>query len=84
MTATFPALLDTDMLSEVMRDRDSRVRAAAQRYLAEHGARPIARAESSEWGLRNGCGTVPMRNAEWRMRNHCNADCGVVNAEWRM
>lgn len=37
MTAALAALLDTDMLSEVMRDRDPQVRACAQRYLAEHG-----------------------------------------------
>ena len=36
MMATPPALLDTDMLSEVMRDRDARVRESANRYLAEH------------------------------------------------
>lgn len=35
--ATPLALLDTDMLSEVMRDRDAHVREAANRYLAEHG-----------------------------------------------
>jgi hypothetical protein len=37
MSATAPGLLDTDMLSEVMRARDPRVREASQRYLTEHG-----------------------------------------------
>lgn len=37
MSATPPGLLDTDMLSEVMRARDPRVREAAQHYLIEHG-----------------------------------------------
>ena len=37
MSATPPGLLDTDMLSEVMRARDPRVRESAQRYLTEHG-----------------------------------------------
>ncbi len=37
MSATAPGLVDTDMLSEVMRDRDPRVREAAQNYLTEHG-----------------------------------------------
>lgn len=37
MTATPPAVLDTDMLSEVMRDRDPHVLDSAKHYLAEHG-----------------------------------------------
>jgi tRNA(fMet)-specific endonuclease VapC len=37
MTATSPALLDTDMLSEVMRARDPHVLDMARHYLAEHG-----------------------------------------------
>jgi tRNA(fMet)-specific endonuclease VapC len=37
MTATPPAVLDTDMLSEVMRARDPHVLDSAQHYLAEHG-----------------------------------------------
>jgi hypothetical protein len=34
MTTTSPALLDTDMLSEVMRARDPHVLDMAKRYLA--------------------------------------------------
>jgi len=37
MTAMPPVLPDTDMLSEVMRDRDPHVRRSAQQFLAEHG-----------------------------------------------
>ena len=37
MTATPPAVLDTDMLSEVMRARDPHVLDSAKHYLAEHG-----------------------------------------------
>ena len=37
MTAAPPAVLDTDMLSEVMRVRDPHVLDSAKHYLAEHG-----------------------------------------------
>lgn len=37
MAAAAPALLDTDMLSEVMKQRDPTVRRRAREYLAAHG-----------------------------------------------